>query len=87
MGDEPPVDLTPSVPPALAIHPAPLVARGSLDRLRGRARRAGLGALAIRSAAILSGRIDPDLVTTPELESFALLATLGWRWSWSSWLP
>ncbi|HSL76350.1 MAG TPA: alpha/beta fold hydrolase, partial [Candidatus Limnocylindrales bacterium] len=31
-----------------------------------------LGGLGIRSAAILSGRIDPDLVTTPELEAFAL---------------
>ncbi len=33
-----------------------------------------LGAIGIRSAAILSGRIDPDLVTTPELASIALLA-------------
>jgi pimeloyl-ACP methyl ester carboxylesterase len=78
MGDEPPVDLTPSVPPALAIHPATtggarlrwIVFAGGLVGLV-------LGALAIRSAANLSGRIDPDLVTTPELESFALLATLS----------
>jgi pimeloyl-ACP methyl ester carboxylesterase len=56
----------------------------------------GLGAIAVRSAAILSGRIDPDLVTTPELASFGTIAlaiqagllvllmsavTLGRRWS------
>lgn len=55
-----------------------------------------LGAIAIRSAAILSGRIDPDLVTTPELASIGTLAlaiqagllalvvaavALGRRWS------
>lgn len=33
-----------------------------------------LGAIGIRSAAILSGRIDPDLVTTPELASIGMLA-------------
>ena len=31
-----------------------------------------LGGIGIRSVAILSGRIDPDLVTTPELETFGL---------------
>jgi len=36
-----------------------------------------LGAIAVRCAAILSGRIDPDLVTTPELEAFARIATLA----------
>ena len=55
-----------------------------------------LGAIGIRSAAILSGRIDPDLVTTPELASIGMLAlaiqagllllvvaavVLGRRWS------
>jgi pimeloyl-ACP methyl ester carboxylesterase len=33
-----------------------------------------LGAVAIRSAVLLSGRIDPDLVTTPELEAFSAAA-------------
>jgi pimeloyl-ACP methyl ester carboxylesterase len=55
-----------------------------------------IGAIGIRSAAILSGRIDPDLVTTPELTLFGMLAlaiqaallvlvvaaiVLGRRWS------
>ena len=36
-----------------------------------------LGAMGVRGAAILSGRIDPDLVTTPELGSFVLLAAFA----------
>jgi pimeloyl-ACP methyl ester carboxylesterase len=34
-----------------------------------------LGGIAIRATAILSGRMDPDLATTPELETFAIVAT------------
>jgi pimeloyl-ACP methyl ester carboxylesterase len=33
-----------------------------------------LGAIAVRSVAILAGRIDPDLVTTPELASSGTIA-------------
>jgi pimeloyl-ACP methyl ester carboxylesterase len=36
----------------------------------------GLAAIGIRSAALLGGRIDPDLVTTPELQSIANVALL-----------
>ncbi len=37
----------------------------------------GLGAIGIRSVALLGERIDPDLVTTPELASISTLAVLA----------
>ncbi len=51
------------------------------NRLRWIAFAAGLlglvlGATAIRCAALLSGRIDPDLVSTPELEAFGTVANM-----------
>jgi len=82
MGDEPPDGLI-EEPPAPPAHRA--TAGG--QRLRWLVVAAGaiglaLGGIGLRSAAILSGRIDPDLVTTPELEAFglvvvAMLAALG----------
>jgi pimeloyl-ACP methyl ester carboxylesterase len=71
----------PSPPPAQAPLPIYPATTGG-TRLRWIVFAGGLvglvlGAIAIRSAAILSGRIDPDLVTTPELDSFALIATLA----------
>ena len=36
-----------------------------------------LGAIGIRSAALLGERIDPDLVTTPELASMSALAIVA----------
>ena len=36
-----------------------------------------LGAIAIRSAALLGDRIDPDLVTTPELASMSTIALVA----------
>ena len=72
----PPDDLT--VSPTLPSHPPTTGGRGLRWVLFfGGAVGLALGAIAVRAAAILSGRIDPDLVTTPELESFALIAALA----------
>ncbi len=102
----PPPDVGTVAPPLFQpfIPPAPRLASRAThggSRLRWIAFLIGvaglaLGAIAIRSAAILSGRIDPDLVTTPELASIGTLAlaiqaglvvlvvaamALGGRWS------
>lgn len=76
----------PQVPPGPVVPPPapPLPPRASRATRGGSRLRwivfligvAGLilGAAAVRSAALLTGRIDPDLVTTPELASFGAVA-------------
>jgi pimeloyl-ACP methyl ester carboxylesterase len=101
----PPPEVDPAAPPLFQpfVPPAPPVSRATRGgaTLRWIAFLIGvaglaIGAIGIRSAAILSGRIDPDLVTTPELASFGMVAlgiqagllalvaaavVLGHRWS------
>jgi pimeloyl-ACP methyl ester carboxylesterase len=89
MGDEPPIEMNPGpslapVPepdaPPSAAPPPPVHRPTSGGRLlrwiffAGGVLGLALGAIGARSAAILSGRIDPDLVTIPELQAFALAA-------------
>ena len=70
------------VPAAIPPPPQPgIPATVGGTRLRWIAFAAGvlgliLGATAVRCAALLSGRIDPDLVSTPELEAFGTVAII-----------
>jgi len=82
----PPMDGPTAVtPPAVPAPPRASRATPGGSRLRWIVFLIGLiglvlGATAIRSAVLLTGRIDPDLVTTPELASFgtvALAAQIG----------
>src|SRR5690349_4082981 len=75
---EPPVQPATQVAPPLPTRPPTTGGRGLRWILfAGGVIGLILGAIGVRAAAILSGRIDPDLVSTPELDSFGFVAALA----------